>query len=196
MGKSINYLETFIFPDIPWQLYPVYSVSDGGHLYNLKNIIYPSQKSVKKFTRNKQLRFRSIQAKIFDAIINIGYFDPLTEYIAKEFPIIIQNHRRPKDLTNGYILLDYFIANLKDDKGHWGLDIELDSELHSDIKDQIRDSYLDSLGIKTFRIRHLEKPEIQKQSFKELSTLMRSMTPTETPRTFSFLDNVKLTKGL
>ena len=40
MAKTSNYLETFIFPDIPWQLYPVYSVSGGGDLYNLKNIIY------------------------------------------------------------------------------------------------------------------------------------------------------------
>ena len=88
MGNGINYLETFIFPDIPTQLYPVYSVSDKGNVFNLKNIIYPNSRSVKKFTRNKQLKNRSTQAKIFDAFINIGYFSPLITY--REFPIIIQ----------------------------------------------------------------------------------------------------------
>ena len=51
MKKEIDYLEDFMFPDIPWQTYPVYSVSEKGNLYNLKNIIYPSPKSAKKFTR-------------------------------------------------------------------------------------------------------------------------------------------------
>ncbi len=35
--KEKNYLETFTFPDIPWQPYPVYSVSEKGRVYNFKN---------------------------------------------------------------------------------------------------------------------------------------------------------------
>ena len=185
--KDNNYLETFVFPDIPGQSYPVYSVSGKGKIFNLKSIIYPTPNSVKRFTRNKQLRFRSLQAKIFDAIINIGYFDPLTVY--KEFPIIIQNHLRLPDQKGAVYYLDYFIPELK-------LAIELDSELHHDDKDQIRDQYLlEKLGIKTFRIKHLEKPQIQKTKFKELTEFMRSLNPSK-PIPFSFLDNIRLKKGI
>lgn len=188
-----KYLDTFIFPDIPWQLYPVYSVSEKGNIYNLKNIIYPSPKSAKRFTRNKQLKFRSLQAKLFDAFIRIGYFDPLTDYIAKEFPIIIQNSLRSNlGIDNGYFLLDYFFANLKNDN-FWGLDIELDSDLHLPEKDKIRDKYLEEqLKIKVFRIKNLEKPSVQETKFKELAAFMRTMTPTKTPRVFSFQDEVRI----
>ena len=196
MKKSVNYLETFIFPDIPWQLYPTYSVSEKDNIYNLKNIIYPSPKSAKKFTRNKQLKKRSKQALIFDALINVGYFNPLTEYIAKEFPIIIQNHLRLKDLDNGYILLDYFFANLKSNDGYWGFNVELDSDLHSETKDLIRDRYLNNLGIKVFRLKNFERPDIQKGKFKDLISEIRKMEQTNIPRSFSFLDNIKLKKGL
>jgi hypothetical protein len=48
-----NYLEVFFFPDIPWQPYPVYSVSEKGNVYSIKNILHPNDKSAKKFTRNK-----------------------------------------------------------------------------------------------------------------------------------------------
>ena len=82
-----NYLEVFFFPDIPWQPYPVYSVSEKGNVYNLKNVLYPNASSAKKFTRNKQLRQRSAQAKMFDMLINIGFWDPLI--VVKEFPIVI-----------------------------------------------------------------------------------------------------------
>lgn len=176
-------LKTFTFPDIPWQPYPEQSIAKSGRKYNLKSIIYPSPKSRKKFTRNKQLVKRSLQAKFFDAFINIGYFDPLT--VVREFPIVILNSLRLPGLDNGFILLDYFIPNLKDDK-HWGLDIELDSDLHSPEKDKIRDEYLENLGIFVFRISHLEKPETQKKRFKELVRVMNTMTRTDAPRVFSF----------
>ena len=48
MKKEINYLETFIFPDIPFQSYPVYSVSVTGHVFNIKAMMYPTPKSKKK----------------------------------------------------------------------------------------------------------------------------------------------------
>ena len=197
MKKDIDYLEEFVFPDITWQAYPVYSVSDKGNIYNLKNIIYPSPKSVKKFTRNKQLKNRSLQAKIFDSLINIGYFNPLSDYIAKEFPIIIQNHLRIDGLENGYILLDYFFANLKDiENNQWGLNVELDSELHSPEKDKIRDEYLEKIGIKVFRLRNFEKESVQKKDFHDLTSVIRSMTTTLIPRQFSFSDNIRLKKGI
>lgn len=174
---------SFTFPDIPWQSYPIQSVAKSGRKYNLKSIIYPNSTSRKKFTRNKQLSKRSMQAKLFDAFINIGFFDPLT--VVKEFPIVIMNNLRLDGLDNGFILLDYFIPNLKNSK-YWGLNIELDSELHSPEKDKIRDQYLDNLGVLVFRISHLEKPEVQKKRFKELVKVMREMTRTDAPRVFSF----------
>ena len=90
-NKKINYLETFTFPDI-YQVYPVYALSESGRVVNFKSIIYPNSRSKKKFTRNKQLSNRSLQAKIFDALIEVGFFDPLIVY--KEFPVVIQNSMR------------------------------------------------------------------------------------------------------
>ncbi len=174
---------TFTFPDIPWQPYPIQSVAKSGRKYNLKSIIYPNQTSRKKFTRNKQLSKRSMQAKLFDAFINIGFFDPLV--VVKEFPIVILNNLRPDGFDNGFILLDYFIPNLKDSR-YWGLNIELDSELHKPENDKLRDQYLDNLDILVFRISHLEKPEVQKKRFKELVKVMRNMTRVDAPRVFSF----------
>lgn len=186
--NNINYLETFLFPDIPGQQYPVYSVSGKGKIFNLKAIIYPSKTSIKRFTRKKQLRFRSLQAKIFDAIINIGYFDPLTVY--KEFPIVIQNHLRVSSQRGSVYYLDYYIPELK-------LAIELDSDLHKDDKDQIRDEYLlTRLGIKTFRIRNLEKESTQKGKFRDLAAYMRTLTPDPNFKPFIFTDNIRLKKGL
>lgn len=186
MGK-IDYLETFTFPEFPWQKYPVYSVSEAGNAFNLKSILYPSEKSARKFTRKKQLVKRSLQAKIFDALINVGYFEPLT--VIREFPVIIQNHLRPEGMDGGYFLIDYYIPNLS-------LAIELDSDLHSDEKDKARDKYLEGIGIEVFRIRNLEKPEVQKKRFKELTKHMREMTPTNNFKIFSFSDNIRLLKGL
>ena len=89
MKKKIDYRETFYFPDIPGQPFPVYVLSKSGRITNFKSMVYPSTTSAKKYTRRKQLKFRSQQAKIFDALINVGYFDPLPVY--REFPIPIQN---------------------------------------------------------------------------------------------------------
>lgn len=186
MGKDVNYLETFIFPDIPTQLYPVYSVSDKGNVFNLKNIIYPNSRSVKKFTRNKQLKNRSTQAKIFDAFINIGYFSPLITY--REFPIIIQNSIRLPKLYGGFFLLDYYFPQLR-------LAVELDSDLHNDEKDKLRDTYLEKIGVQVFRIRNLEKESVQKTRFKELTKLMRGLEIKDYPQ-FSFGDNIRNQKGL
>ena len=185
--KEIDYLETFVFPDSPFQRYPVYIVSEGGHVFNLKSILYPSPKSAKKFTRRKQLIHRSTQAKIFDAFINVGYWEPLT--VIREFPIIIQNHLRLPDLQGGYFLLDYYFPELS-------LCVELDSDLHYEKKDDIRDNYLSQLGIEVYRIRHFERPDVQSGRFRELTKKMREMTPTNNPKIFSFTDNIRLLKGL
>jgi hypothetical protein len=100
-----NYLESFRFPDIP-QEYPVYAISESGRIVNFKSVVYPNQKSRKKFTRNKQLYKRSLQAKIFDALIEVGFFEPLLVY--KEFPIVIQNSMRVPGQKGMFVLLDYF----------------------------------------------------------------------------------------
>lgn len=186
--KKIDYSGVFYFPDIPFQPYPVYSVSSGGNVYNLKSILYPTPKSTKKFTRGKQLRYRSLQAKMFDMLINIGYWDPLL--VIREFPVIIQNHLRSPGLEGGYFLLDYYFPTLQ-------MAVELDSDYHSEKSDSIRDQYLlKNLGITTFRIRNLELPGKQKTEFRKLTETMRKLTPLESPRVFSFTDNIKLLKGI
>lgn len=161
--KKAEYLETFLFPGID-VLYPVYAFNEEGKVINFKSIIYPTPKSRKKFTRGKQLAKRSMQAKIFDAIINIGYFDPLE--VIREFPIVIQNSQRLPGQTGMYMLLDYYFPELR-------LAVELDSELHSEEKDKIRDQYLANLGIAVWRINGLHNPSIQKKEFKELTKWMR-----------------------
>lgn len=172
MKKEINYKETFIFPDIPYQPYPVYLLSCSGKMSNFKSIIYPSPTSVKKYTRKKQLKFRSQQAKIFDAFINVGYFDPLLVY--REFPIPIQNCYRLEGQKRMYYMCDYYFPTLH-------LAVELDSDYHdkqSRDPDPMRDDYLiRAHGITTFRMRDLQKENVQKTKFKELTKLMRSITP-------------------
>ena len=186
--KEINYLETFIFPDIPYQAYPVYSVSESGHIINIKSIMYPSPKSRKKFTRNKQLKNRSLQAKIFDAIIAIGYFNPLP--VIKEFPIIIQNTKRITGQKGSFYYLDYYFPTLR-------VCVELDSELHKEDRDEIRDKYLlEKLGIKTFRIRNLEKESVQKTKFPELASLLRAQTVLTSQDIFAFGENIRRVKGV
>ena len=176
-----NYLETFIIPDISLQPYPVYSVSEKGRIFNIKNIIYPNSSSIKKFTRKKQLVKRSMQAKIFDAFINVGYFEPLIVY--REFPVIIQNWRRTENVDGGFYLLDYFFPQLM-------LCVELDSDYHSDEQDKARDKYLKGIGIETFRIRNLEKESQQKGKFRDLTKYMRSLNP-HPFRPFNFLENIQ-----
>ena len=193
-SKITNYLETFLFPDIPYQPYPVYSISEKGNLFNLRSILYPNSTSAKKFTRKKQLSHRSAQAKIFDALINVGYFDPLPCY--REFPIIIQNHLRLPNQDGSYYLCDYFFPTLKDDKGHWGLSIELDSELHDPERDILRDQYFEKIGILVYRIRNLERPDVQKGKFREVAGMMRTLENCGSPRVFSFLDNIHIGKGV
>lgn len=177
--KTINYKETFTFPDIP-VLYPVYALSESGKVMNFKSISYPTPKSKKKFTRNKQLSQRSMQAKIFDAFINIGYFDPLIVY--REFPVIIQNALRLPGQNGMYYYLDYYFPELH-------LAVELDSDLHNPEKDKLRDLYLNKLGITVFRIQDLQKPNIQKTKFKELTALMRKIGK-KNPIQFDFCKDI------
>lgn len=172
--KEINYKETFMFPDIPGQTFPVYALGKDGRLANFKSIIYPNPRSVKRFTRNKQLRFRSKQAAMFDCLINIGYFGGLNVY--REFPVIIQNSKRMPGQDGGlYYMCDYYIPALK-------LAIELDSELHNPAKDEIRDKYLfEVYGIRVFRMEAFDKPTTQKGRFKELIKILKETTPLENP---------------
>lgn len=177
--KQINYKETFTFPDIP-VLYPVYALSESGKVMNFKSISYPTPKSKKKFTRNKQLSQRSMQAKIFDAFINVGYFDPLIVY--REFPVVIQNALRLPGQGGMYYYLDYYFPELH-------LAVELDSDLHNPEKDKLRDLYLNKLGITVFRIQDLQKPNIQKTKFKELTALMRKIGK-KNPIQFDFCKDI------
>ncbi len=177
--SKINYKETFTFPDIPI-LYPTYVLSESGKVMNFKSISYPTPKSKKKFTRNKQLMQRSLQAKIFDALINIGYFDPLLIY--REFPIVIQNSLRLPNQSGMYYYLDYYFPELH-------LAVELDSDLHNPEKDKIRDNYLNNLGIIVFRIQDLQKPNVQKGKFKELTALMRKIGK-KNPIQFDFCKDI------
>ena len=67
------------------------------------------------------------------------------------------------------------------------MDIELDSEYHSPEKDKLRDEYLqNNLNVLVFRISHLERSDVQKNKFKELTALMRSMKRSDSPRIFTF----------
>lgn len=169
-------LEQFFFPDIPTQPYPIYLISKSGRITNFKAIIYPSTTSAKKYTRKKQLKFRSSQAKIFDSLINIGYFDPLIVY--REFPIPVQNKYRLEGQYRLYYMLDYYFPELK-------LAVELDSDYHDDQKkdtDTLRDEYLNTAhGITVFRLRDFQKESVQRTKFKELTTLMRTITPHDYP---------------
>jgi hypothetical protein len=161
-------------------LYPVYALSESGKVMNFKSISYPTPRSKKKFTRNKQLSQRSMQAKIFDAFINVGYFDPLIVY--REFPVVIQNALRLPEQTGMYYYLDYYFPELH-------LAVELDSDLHNPEKDKLRDLYLNKLGITVFRIQDLQKPNIQKTKFKELTALMRKIGK-KNPIQFDFCKDI------
>lgn len=185
--KDINYLEIFTFSDIYWQPYPVYNVSESGNLFNFKSIINPG-KSAKRYTRAKQLKKRSLQAKIFDSFINIGFFNPLI--VVKEYPVVIQNSHRLEGQDGGFYLIDYYFPNVLNGKG---LFVELDSDYHNPKKDEIRDKYLlETLGVKTFRITGLEKESVQKGKFQELLKLLRSEEAiNEVPKVFNYGENIK-----
>jgi len=177
----IDKIEYFFFPDIPLQPYPIYLVNKSGKLANFKSIVYPNSTSVKRYTRKKQLRYRSQQAKIMDAIINIGYFDPLVVY--REFPVPVQNVYRLPDQKRLYYILDYYFPNLD-------LAIELDSDYHdSQTKDpdDLRDRYLmEAHGIKVLRLRDLQKESVQMKNFREMAVEMKGLTPhVEVPLIFT-----------
>lgn len=161
--KEINYTDTFIFPGID-VVYPVYAISESGKIINFKSVAYPNPRSIKRYTRNKQLRKRSLQAKIFDAIINIGYFAPLTVW--QEFPVVIQNSLRLPGQSGTYYYLDYYFPEVR-------LAVELDSDYHDPAKDRIRDQYLRNLGIETFRMTGLDNVAVQKKEFPRLAALLR-----------------------
>jgi hypothetical protein len=179
-NKKINYLETFTFPDI-YQVYPVYALSESGRVVNFKSIIYPNSRSKKKFTRNKQLSNRSLQAKIFDALIEVGFFDPLIVY--KEFPVVIQNSMRVPGQSGMFVLLDYFFPQLR-------LAVELDSDLHNKESDKLRDEYLEKLGIKVWRLLDFQKKEVQRKNFRELCKYMRSLEVLDIP-SYDFLRDIR-----
>ena len=160
-----QWLDTFMFPDIPLQ-YPVYAFNEEKKLINFKGLIYPSPKSKRKFSRAKQLSSRSLQAKMFDMLIRIGYFDPLQVWT--EFPVVIQNSLRVPGQSGMYLLLDYYFPELH-------LAVELDSELHNTEKDRLRDQYLAKLGIQVHRLNGLHKPSVQGKEFKVLTARMRSI---------------------
>lgn len=162
----MDYRETFWIPGIDFMPFPVYAISKKGRIVNFKAMVYPSPRSYKRFTRNKQLRFRSGQAKVFDFLISIDYFSGLGP-IVKEMPVIIENGKRVEGMDSGlYILLDYYFPSLH-------LAVELDSDYHSPEKDAKRDEYLlKNHGIKTYRINDLLKSVTK---FKGLIKLLKTM---------------------
>lgn len=180
--NSTDHFETFFFSDIPKQPYPVYSISESGKLYSLKNIVYPEKKTAKKFTRAKQLKWRSQQAKLVDFLINIDYFYPLTVY--REFLVPIQNSLRLPGISGGFFLIDFFFPELS-------LGLELDSDYHDKAADKLRDEYLGQLGIEVFRIYNLEKITTQTGRFKEFITLLKSKVPNQDPKPFDFLEDLR-----
>jgi hypothetical protein len=163
MKKQINYSETFVFPGID-VVYPVYVLTETGKVINFKAVSYPNPRSIKRYTRLKQLRKRSLQAKIFDAIVNIGYFAPLTVW--PEFPVVIQNSKRLPGQTGTYYYLDYYFPEVR-------LAVELDSDLHNPGKDKIRDQYLRSIGIEVFRMSGLDQERVQRREFPRLAKILR-----------------------
>lgn len=162
MAKK-DYLETFLIPGID-VLYPVYVLNEKGRVTNFKAMVYPNPRSKKRYTRAKQLSSRSTQAKIFDAIVNIGFFEPLT--VITEFPVVIQNSLRLEGQRGLFFLLDYYFPELR-------LAVELDSDLHNRENDKIRDRYLGNLGMAVWRIEGLHKPSVQKKEFRALTKWMR-----------------------
>ena len=81
-----------------------------------------------------------------------------------------------------YYYLDYYFPELH-------LAVELDSDLHKPEKDKLRDLYLNKLGITVFRIKDLQKPNIQKTKFKELTALMRKIGK-KNPIQFDFCKDI------
>lgn len=185
MFNADQYRVTFQIPGIPGQTFPVYAVSKKGRLTNWKSIVYPSPTSAKRFTRRKQLIHRSTQAKFFDMLINIDYFQGLGN-VVKEMPILIENSKRPADLPGGlFFLLDYWFPSLR-------LAVELDSDYHDPVKDEIRDKFLlGAYGITVFRIRDLQLERVQKKRFHELTALLKTLTPVKDPPPLQFTSDLE-----
>ena len=174
--KDLNeYRKEFVIPGINYQTLPDYAIAKTVRLVNFKNIVYPNPRSAKRFTRRKQLVHRSQQARMFDMLINIGYFDGLGE-IVREMPVLIENSKRPEGLKGGlFWLIDYYFQNIR-------VAVELDSEYHDDYKDSLRDKYLQEVhGITVFRMRNLQLESVQKGRFLELKKLLQGCTPTLEP---------------
>ena len=154
-----NYREKFWLPGIEFMSFNKYAISKSGRLVNFESIIYPNPKSSKRYTRRKQLMKRSLQAKLFDMLIEINYFNGLGE-VVKEMPIILENSKRVKGLDSGlFILLDYYFPSIK-------MAVELDSDYHDVEKDKIRDQYLlVNHGIEVFRMRDFQKKSVQNTKF-------------------------------
>lgn len=186
--RMINYLEVFTFPDLWWQPYPVYHVSAKGNMFSLKGILnIQNGKSSKKYSRKNQLVKRSTQAKIFDALININYWQPLL--VAREFPFLIQNHNRYPGMKGSWFQADYFFPTALGGKG---LAVELDSEYHNETSDAIRDRYLkETYGIEIFRLKNFERESVQKGKFQELCALLRSEQASDQPRIFNFSQTIQ-----
>ena len=183
-----EYKKEFMIPGINFQSFPVYALAKTGRIVNFKNVVYPNATSAKKYTRRKQLVRRSQQAKLFDMLINIGYFDGLGE-VVKEMPIIIENSKRPEGLTSGlFWLLDYYFPNIR-------LAVELDSEYHegerSERKDKLRDKYLlENHGIQVFRMKNFHLESVQRGKFHELTALLKTMEPTPEPVPLIFTNDL------
>ena len=182
-----NYREEFMIPGINFQKFPVYAISKSGRLVNFKNMVYPNPTSSKRFTRRKQLVHRSQQAKMFDMLINIGYFQGLGE-VVREMPILIENSKRPQGMSGLFILLDYYFPNIR-------VAVELDSEYHegekAENRDKLRDKFLmDSYGISVFRLKNFHLESVQKGKFHELTALLKTCTPTKEPCPLIFTNDL------
>src|SRR5574344_553842 len=159
-------VDFFIIPDIPFQKYPIYWRDSSGRVSNFKAKVYPNPTSARKYTRNKQLKKRSLQAKMFDMLVNINYFSPFT--VIKEMPILI-DHRKDKEIGGMFFLLDYYFPNIR-------LAVELDSDLHDKDKDKLRDEFIKSVyDIDTFRMRDFQTEKTQKGKFQKLIEKLKSI---------------------
>ena len=134
-------INSFKFDDIPFIEYPRFIKSkSSSRYYNFNRVI-----TLSNYSRDNQLSNRSLQSIKFDTLIELDYFKLLDipYKIYREVPII--NTNLNNDSTRSYYLLDYFIPDLS-------LCIELDSDFHDPIKDKLKDDFLNSIGIKVYRI--------------------------------------------
>ena len=140
---------SFKFEDIDI-IYPVYlrSIKTSDKYYNFRSSV-----STSKYSRNHQLSSRSNQSKLFDTLIGLGYFSNICDEIIPEVPIV--NTDLENEGNYSYYLLDYFIPSKS-------LAIELDSDLHNLEHDRLKDKFLNSIGIKVYRVKNLMSNSVQK----------------------------------